>query len=64
MKFLLNLHKWRAILLKIINLKCKLIDLYQDFGWDLYDKFDHAYDAFKLCLTDPELVFSKININK
>ena len=33
------------------NLQCKLIDLYEDFAWDLYDKFDHAYDAFKLCLS-------------
>ena len=28
----------------------KLIDLYEDFGWDLYDAFDHAYDSFKLAL--------------
>ena len=46
------------------NMRCKLIDLYQAYGWDLYDKFDHAYDAFKLCLTDPDLVFSKINITE
>lgn len=32
------------------NLQCKLIQLYEDFGWDLYDHFDHAYDALKLCL--------------
>lgn len=44
-------------------LQCKLIELYEAFGWDLYDKFDHAYDAFKLCLTDPDLVFSKVNIS-
>jgi translation initiation factor 2 subunit 1 len=43
-------------------LQCKLIDIYEAFGWDLYDKFDHAYDAFKLCLTDPDLVFSKVTI--
>jgi len=33
------------------TLKCKQLKLYEDFGWDLYDKFNHAYDAFKLCLT-------------
>ena len=43
-------------------LKCKLIDLYEQFGWDLYDNFDHAYYALKLCLSEPELVFKKINI--
>jgi translation initiation factor 2 subunit 1 len=46
------------------NMKCKLIDLYEAYGWDLYDKFDHAYDAFKLCLTDQDLVFSKITITE
>ena len=45
------------------NLQCKLIELYEAFGWDLYDTFDHAYDAFKLIVTDPELVFSKITIS-
>jgi translation initiation factor 2 subunit 1 len=44
------------------TLKCKLIELYEAFGWDLYDIFDHAYDALKLCLSDPERVFSKITI--
>ena len=43
-------------------LKCKLIELYEQFGWDLYDNFDHAYDALKLCLSEPDLVFKKINI--
>ena len=42
----------------------KLIDLYEAYGWDLYDKFDHAYDAFRLCLSDPEVVFSKIDITE
>jgi len=46
--------------LTAVTLKTKVIDLYESFGWDLYDEFEHAYDAFKLCLTDPELVFQKI----
>ena len=33
------------------TLGCELLTLYEDFGWDLYDKFEHAYDAFKLALT-------------
>lgn len=39
--------------LTAFNLKRKLVDLYEEFGWDLYDKFEpqHAYDALKLCLT-------------
>ena len=46
------------------QMQCRLIELYEEFGWDLYDKFDHAYDAFKLCLYDPELVFGKVNISE
>lgn len=45
------------------TLQCKLIELYEKFAWDLYDKFDHAYDALRLCLTDPDIVFSKIDID-
>lgn len=50
--------------LTAFNLQVKLVELYEDFGWDLYDKFTHAHEAFKLCLTDPEVVFSKINITE
>lgn len=46
------------------DLQCQLIDIYEKFGWDLYDKFDHAYDAFKLALTESEIVFSKIDITE
>eukprot|EP01101_Sappina_pedata_P001729 TRINITY_DN11809_c0_g1_i1.p2 TRINITY_DN11809_c0_g1~~TRINITY_DN11809_c0_g1_i1.p2 ORF type:complete len:322 (-),score=153.18 TRINITY_DN11809_c0_g1_i1:175-1116(-) len=31
-------------------------DLYQSFGWPLYKKFGHAYDAFKLALDDPSVL--------
>ena len=50
--------------LTAFNLKCKTQELYEDFGWDLYDNFDHAYDAFKLALTDPDIVFEKVNITE
>lgn len=48
------------------QLNVKLTDLYEKFGWDLYDKFgfDHAFDAFKLCLTEPDMVLGKLNISK
>lgn len=26
-------------------------DIYRSFGWPLYQKFGHAYDAFKLIVT-------------
>jgi translation initiation factor 2 subunit 1 len=44
------------------TLKCDLIDIYEAFGWDLYDNYDHAYDALKLCVSDSERVFSKLEI--
>lgn len=28
-----------------------LEDLYVQFGWPLYQKFGHAYDAFKIAIT-------------
>jgi len=39
-----------------------LEDLYVQFGWPLYRKFGHAYDAFKLAISDPEVVFKDIPI--
>ena len=44
-----------------LKLNCPLLDLYESFGWDLYDEFDHAHDSFRLILTHPELVFPKID---
>lgn len=32
------------------KLDCTLQQLYEDFGWDLYDKFGHAFDAFRLIM--------------
>ena len=28
--------------------------LYDKFGWDLYDKYEHAYDAFRFIMNDQE----------
>ncbi|KAI9320669.1 eukaryotic translation initiation factor 2 alpha subunit-domain-containing protein [Dichotomocladium elegans] len=39
-----------------------LKDLYESIGWPLYKKFGHAYDAFKLAITDPTPVFEGMNI--
>mmetsp|Transcript_23284 Transcript_23284/g.30183 ORF Transcript_23284/g.30183 Transcript_23284/m.30183 type:complete len:335 (+) Transcript_23284:50-1054(+) len=33
---------------------CSLEELYQTVGWPLYKKYGHAYDAFKLCLSNDE----------
>jgi len=39
-----------------------LEELYVQFGWPLYTKFGHAYDGFKIAITDPDTVFTGINI--
>jgi len=41
-----------------------LEDLYVQFGWPLYQKFGHAYDAFKIAITDPDTVFKDITIDE
>lgn len=47
-----------------VILKIPVVELYEEWGWDLYDKFDHAFDAFRMILAEPELVFTKIDIPK
>jgi len=37
-------------------------DIYVQFGWPLYQKFGHAYDAFKIAITEPDTVFQGLNI--
>jgi translation initiation factor 2 subunit 1 len=32
------------------KLNCTLLELYEQFGWDLYDKFGHAYDSFRMIM--------------
>lgn len=43
--------------------KIKLEELYQQFGWDLYKRFGHAYDAFKLIVAEPEKVLEPYKIS-
>jgi translation initiation factor 2 subunit 1 len=33
-----------------VKLGVTLKDIYEKFGWDLYDKYVHAYDAFRIIL--------------
>jgi len=42
--------------------KVPLIKLYESFGWDLYKKFGHSYDAFKLIVQKDDLL-SQYNID-
>jgi translation initiation factor 2 subunit 1 len=37
--------------------KVRLEDLYKQFGWDLYKRFGHAYDAFRLVISNPDKVW-------
>ncbi|CAG8533521.1 1538_t:CDS:2 [Paraglomus occultum] len=41
-----------------------LEELYKQVGWPLYKKYGHAYEAFKLAITEPEKVFEDTEISK
>ena len=47
-----------------IGPECTLRSLYEKFGWDLYYKYGHAFDAFRLISSDPEAVFKEISITE
>eukprot|EP00727_Mastigamoeba_balamuthi_P005335 m51a1_g1480 putative translation initiation factor eif2 alpha subunit (354) ;mRNA; r:279719-281959 len=42
--------------------KIPLEQLLQSYTWPLYKKFTHAYDAFKLAITDPKKVWDGVEI--
>jgi len=44
--------------------KVPLLKLYQDFGWKLYGKYQHAYDAFKLAVQEPEKILGEFNLTE
>ena len=48
-----------------MKLKTPIEQLYEAWGWDMYENcgFEHAYDAMRVSMQDPEVVFSKINIS-
>ena len=41
------------------RLNVLLLDLYEVVAWPLYDRFPHAYDAFRYALTNQDEVFTK-----
>lgn len=43
--------------------KIRQEDLYKQFGWDLYKRFGHAYDAFKLIVAEPDKVLEPYDIS-
>ena len=47
-----------------VSLKTPVLELYEEWGWDLYDEYEHAFDALRIALVEPEEVFTKINISE
>ncbi len=45
-----------------IQLKEPVLNLYEKWGWDLYDNFEHALDGLKVLNGNPEKVFAKLDI--
>ncbi|KND04932.1 eukaryotic translation initiation factor 2 subunit alpha [Spizellomyces punctatus DAOM BR117] len=44
------------------KLNWSLEELYEKFGWPLYRKYGHAYEAFKLAIAEPETVFEGLEM--
>jgi len=42
----------------------ELEPLYVQIAWPLYKKFGHAYEAFKLAITDPDTVFEGLGLDE
>ncbi|KAI0745302.1 eukaryotic translation initiation factor 2 subunit alpha [Earliella scabrosa] len=42
------------------NEEARLEQLYEEIAWPLGKKYGHPYDAFKLALTEPDVVFSSL----
>lgn len=38
--------------------------LYQDIAWPLHRKYGHSYDAFKLSISEPDMIFGELNIDE
>lgn len=59
-------NKSKAVhsIMRHVSETCKvpLVELYQQFGWDLYKKFGHAYDAFKLAVTQFDKVLGNYKL--
>jgi translation initiation factor 2 subunit 1 len=41
-----------------------LLGLYEQFGWDLHERFGHAYDGLKLALRRPELALGRYQLDE
>ncbi|OMO61489.1 hypothetical protein CCACVL1_23479 [Corchorus capsularis] len=58
----IDLSKRRVLAKKIFRLVKKGIirDLYIKIGWPLYRKYGHAFEAFKIIVTDPDSVLNTL----
>jgi len=46
------------------TMKQDLEELYGKIGWPLYKRYGHAYDGFKLVISDPEPVLKELNLDE
>jgi len=65
-KFTARYNKSKAVNSVLYNVakvcKVHLSDLYRNIAWPLYAKYGHAYDGFKLAVSDPGTVFEGLEI--
>lgn len=46
------------------TLSIDAIELYKRWGWPLYRKYGHAFDGFRVAVTDPDTVFEGLDISE
>lgn len=60
-----NKSKTVHSIIRNVGEKCNIgsQQLYEQFVWDLYDRFHHAYDAFQLISTSDQAILEKYNLS-
>jgi len=61
-----NKSKQVHSIMRQVSETCKIpmIALYENWGWDLYTRYGHAYDAFKVLVSQPEKVIGQYNLDE
>mmetsp|Transcript_10392 Transcript_10392/g.18957 ORF Transcript_10392/g.18957 Transcript_10392/m.18957 type:complete len:310 (-) Transcript_10392:344-1273(-) len=66
LEFKYNKSKQVHSIMRQVSETCKIpmIQLYEAWGWDLYKRFGHAYDAFKVLVGTPDKVVGQYNLEE
>jgi len=61
-----NKSKQVHSIMRQVSETCKvpMIKLYEAWGWDLYKRYGHAYDAFKILVASPDKVIGQYSLDE